>query len=300
MSYDNANAVMDAEVVSAKTVTTTAAVAKVDEQKPKTTPTPPALPDLQNLSPQQFAQICLSAGLFKDATTFAQMAVKIRLGARMGLDEATALSGIIIVNGRISFTANLIAARIKQSGKYRYDVVKKTDKECSLQLYEKVEEYLPTGQLVFKWHKPGPPEVFTYAMGERAGLVSSNPTWKKYPEAMLFARCLTAMCRTYCSDVLVGVTAYTPDEIDPGIPMTVTSEGEIVIVDGVQTPPPVTTKALSAPKPDLLSTVQDQVKKTGFDVGPLLDQYGVKSLDSMTQDQLKAASRIIQQKAGAK
>jgi hypothetical protein len=59
-------------------------------------------------------------------------------------------------------------------------------------------------------------------MAERAGLLK-NPTWKAYPEAMLFSRALTAGMRTHCPDALGGHTAYTPDEIGGEVvPVTVT------------------------------------------------------------------------------
>jgi hypothetical protein len=60
-------------------------------------------------------------------------------------------------------------------------------------------------------------------MAERAGLLK-NPTWRSYPEAMLFSRALTAGMRTHCPDALGGHPAYTPEE--PGgaevVPVTVT------------------------------------------------------------------------------
>jgi hypothetical protein len=61
-------------------------------------------------------------------------------------------------------------------------------------------------------------------MAERAGLLK-NPTWKAYPEAMLFSRALTAGMRTHCPDALGGHTAYTPDEIGGEVvPVTVTED----------------------------------------------------------------------------
>jgi hypothetical protein len=49
-------------------------------------------------------------------------------------------------------------------------------------------------------------------MAERAGLLK-NPTWRSYPEAMLFSRALTAGMRTHCPDALGGHPAYTPEEL---------------------------------------------------------------------------------------
>ena len=64
-------------------------------------------------------------------------------------------------------------------------------------------------------------EVFTIEMAERAGLTKS-PTWRSYPEAMLFSRALTAGMRTHCPDALGGNPAYTPDELGGDVvPVTV-------------------------------------------------------------------------------
>jgi hypothetical protein len=60
-------------------------------------------------------------------------------------------------------------------------------------------------------------------MAERAQLLK-NPTWKAYPEAMLFSRALTAGMRTHCPDALGGHTAYSPEELGAAevVPVTVT------------------------------------------------------------------------------
>lgn len=294
MSIDVKDAEMKVVKEAAVATVTTTAMAKVDEP-PKTKP---SLPDLANLRAEQFAKMCIDADLFKDAKSWAQAAVKIKLGSRMGLDEATSMSSIIIVNGRISFTANLIAARIKLSGKYRYEVLKKTADECSIQFYEKVEKYLPTGQLIFEWVKPGPAEVYTYKMAERAGLPGTNPTWKKYPEGLLFCRALTAGARAYTPDLFVGVACYTPEELDPTLPVTVTPEGEVhVVVDAVATP--VKTKApvpATTTDPDLLATVQKLIADTRTDPAVLCKQYAVESVEKMDAKQLEAAKRTLSAK----
>lgn len=300
MSYDNANQpIADAEVTGVAMVKAApTVVAKVDEPpKPK-----PSLPDLANLRAEQFAKMCIDAELFKDSKNFAQAAVKIKLGSRMGLDEATSMSSIIIVNGRISFTANLIAAKIKLSSKYRYEVIKKTAEECSLQFYEKVEKYTPDGKLIFEWVKPGPPEVYTYKMAERAGLPSTNPTWKKYPEGMLFCRTLTAGARTYTPDLFVGTACYSPDELDPTLPITVSPEGDVhVIVDAdVKPATPKVTPTVTKPDPgSLLPKVKELMTKTKTDPAVLTKQYGVESVEAMTEVQLAAAEKTLSAKARA-
>jgi hypothetical protein len=53
--------------------------------------------------------------------------------------------------------------------------------------------------------------VFTMDDARRAGLTGKD-VWKKYPEAMLWARAVSMVCRRLFSDVLLGA-AYTAEEI---------------------------------------------------------------------------------------
>lgn len=52
---------------------------------------------------------------------------------------------------------------------------------------------------------------FTMADAVTAGIANKD-NWKKYPDAMLWARALGMLCRRLFSDVLLGA-AYTPDEM---------------------------------------------------------------------------------------
>jgi hypothetical protein len=52
---------------------------------------------------------------------------------------------------------------------------------------------------------------FTTADAQRAGLNGDN--WRKYPAAMLRARCLSAICRAVFPDLCLGL--YDPDELAP-------------------------------------------------------------------------------------
>jgi hypothetical protein len=71
-------------------------------------------------------------------------------------------------------------------------------------------------------------------MAERAGLLK-NPTWKAYPEAMLFSRALTAGMRTHCPDALGGHPAYTPEELgDADVVPVIVTEPASAPVDPVQ------------------------------------------------------------------
>lgn len=53
---------------------------------------------------------------------------------------------------------------------------------------------------------------YTIAQAKQAGLLGSQ-AWQKYPDAMLRARCLSAICRAVYPDLILGM--YDPDELAP-------------------------------------------------------------------------------------
>jgi hypothetical protein len=262
---------------------------------------------LRDLDGMKFAQLCVSSGLFKDTADVAKAAMKIKFGYALGIDEATAMSNIILVSGRMSFTANFIAGRIKQSNKYRYVVLEKTDKQCKIQFYEKVEQW-KDGRLIFEWEKPGPAELFTLEMAKRAGL-TKNETWTKYPEAMCFARCLTAGARTYCSDVFLGTGVYTPDELDPNLNVSLNDNGDMVVEDNSTKSVPtnsakkITAKSVVAANKAKLDTPEEVIKRIlalvaemGVDTKPYSALYGVSDMMKLNLEQLHDFERRLEQK----
>jgi hypothetical protein len=90
-------------------------------------------------------------------------------------------------------------------------------------------------------------EVVTIQMAERAGLIKGAGPWKQYPEAMLFARCLSAGMRTHCPDALGGAPAYTPEEL--GATGQIDENG-VVVTDVTPLP---------APGPKMLTTTDELV-----------------------------------------
>lgn len=291
--------VEDAEMTTVATPTSPVASTAI-----ATTKAPEASKTLRELDGMKFAQLCVASQMFKDTADVAKAAMKIKFGYALGIDEATAMSNIIIVSGRMSFTANFIAARIRLHGKYRYVVLEKSDKQCKIQFYEKVEQW-KDGKLIFEWEKPGPVEVFSIEMAKRAGL-TKNETWTKYPEAMCFARCLTAGARTYCSDVFMGTAVYTPDELDPNLAMTLNDDGDPVIAESAANKPTakkITAKSLVAANKAKLDTpeavterILTLVKEMGVDTKPYSALYGATDMRNLTLDQLHDFERKLEQK----
>jgi hypothetical protein len=160
----------------------------------------------------RLARVFAASGLFGRAgnqeTQVAECAIRLMAGMEAGFSPFASATGVHIINGRPAFSANLLAQAVRRHPDYDYRVLEKTSKGCSIRFLSRGED-LGT-------------ETFTIEMAERAGLLK-NPTWKAYPEAMLFSRALTAGMRTHCPDALGGHPAYTPEELGDAdvVPVTV-------------------------------------------------------------------------------
>ena len=161
----------------------------------------------------RLARVFAASGLFGRAgnqdTQIAECAIRLMAGMEAGFSPFASATGVHIINGRPAFSANLLAQAVRRHPDYDYRVLEKTAKICRVR-------FLSRGEVLGD-------ELFTIEMAERAGLLK-NPTWRSYPEAMLFSRALTAGMRTHCPDALGGSSAYTPEELGASdvVPVTVT------------------------------------------------------------------------------
>jgi len=161
----------------------------------------------------RLARVFAASGLFGRAgnqeTQVAECAIRLMAGMEAGFSPFASATGVHIINGRPAFSANLLAQAVRRHPDYDYRVLEKTATACRI-------KFLSRGEVLGE-------ELFTIDMAERAGLLK-NPTWRSYPEAMLFSRALTAGMRTHCPDALGGHPAYTPEELGSHdvVPVTVT------------------------------------------------------------------------------
>lgn len=168
------------------------------------------LGELQNLG-----QIFVKSGFFQDAKDAAQAVVKVMAGQELGFGPIASMTGVYIVKGKVSLSANLMAAAIKRTGRYNYRLLEHTTEACVIEFFENGRSVGKSG----------------YTMTEaKAAELTSNPTWKKFPRNMLFARALSNGARWFCPDVFGG-PVYTPEELGA----SVNEEGEVIDV----TPEPV-------------------------------------------------------------
>lgn len=180
-------------------------------RKPDRTP-------LSQRDPVALAQHFASSGYFKDADDMSKAVVKIVAGEELGYGPMTAMSGIHIIEGKPSLSANLLATCVKRHPKYDYRVVQIDDTAAEL-------TFLADGEVLGQ-------SRFTIEQAKRAGLVRNGSGWMKFPEAMLFARALSQGVRWHCPDVTAGSPAYTPEELGADVD----EHGEVIAVEVEQEP----------------------------------------------------------------
>jgi hypothetical protein len=173
----------------------------------------------------ELGKILAQSGFFSDAREASQAVVKVLAGRELGFGPIASMTGVNIIQGKPAIGANLMAAKVKGSGKYNYREVELTDEACELAFYEGGKEI---GR-----------SRFTLVDADRAGL-KGKENWKKYPKNMLFARAISNGARWYCPDAFGGVTVYTPEELGA----EVDGDGDIIDVTPVRVETP-------APAPEL-------------------------------------------------
>lgn len=135
------------------------------------------------------------SGMFPDIKSAAQAVVKIQAGAEMGIPPFAAMSGIHIIQGKPTVGAGIMAANVKGSGKYDYEVVEHNEKICSIDFYQGKKKLGNS--------------TFTADDAKKAGTKNLD----KFPKNMLFARAMSNGVKFYCPDVFSG-PVYTPEEFD--------------------------------------------------------------------------------------
>lgn len=157
----------------------------------------------------QLGKVLAESGFFADSRSASQAVVKVLAGRELGFGPVAAMTGINIIQGRVSLSANIMAAAVKRSGRYNFRVREMTEAACKIEFFERSGD---------KWETIGV-STFTADDARKAGTKNMD----KYPRNMLYARAMSNGVRWYCPDV-TGGPVYTPEEL--GAP--VNEEGEII------------------------------------------------------------------------
>lgn len=166
--------------------------------------------DLENV-----AKAMVSSGYFTDSTKISQAIVKIMAGREIGIGPFSSMNGIHIIQGKPAFGANIMAGKVKSSGRYNYRVTEMTDAVCSIEFMEYLNgSWITTGT-----------SSFSIADAKKAGTKNLD----KFPRNMLFARAMSNGVRWYCPDVMNGSVVYTPEELGADVDQ----DGNVINVEVV-------------------------------------------------------------------
>lgn len=147
---------------------------------------------------QEMARVLVESGFLPEALNTPQKALTVLLAGReLGVPPMQAIRGIHVVKGRPSLSAELMLALAYQNiPGFKFKVEASNEQVC------RIVAQRPNAEPVTL--------SFTITDAQRAGLAGGD-NWKKYPQAMLRARCTSAILRVVAPDAIRGI--YTPDEI---------------------------------------------------------------------------------------
>lgn len=123
-------------------------------------------------------------------------AATILYGREIGIPPITALQTMHVINGRVGMAAELMRAQVLAAG-HELEIVESTAALCRMRGRRRGSETWAS----FQWSKGD---------AQQAGL--SGDGWRKYPRAMLLARCSAELCRAVFPDVTHGMAAL--EELD--------------------------------------------------------------------------------------
>jgi hypothetical protein len=176
----------------------------------------------------------------------------IAAGRELGFSVVQSLRSLHIIDGKIVMSADLMVSQVLRSGlAEHFSLVESSDKVAT---YETKRRGSPT------------PTRMSYSIEQaaRAGLVGKQ-NWKNHPEAMLRARCASALARAVYPDAVQGM--YDPDEAEEirrqsAVPASVVSSAQ-------STPPASEGKPASAP---IDGTIEDPAAKWLDKIGKSAEQ----------------------------
>lgn len=159
----------------------------------------------------QVGTLLHQSGNFKNSTSPAAAVARVLAGIELGLGPFQSMTNLLVIDGKVTLSASLIASMVKGSSKYDYIVDEHDETRCKITF---MEEGNPIGV-----------SEFTMEDAKTAGIYRPGSPWEKYPRNMVFARALTNGARWYCPDVFNG-PIYTPDELGAGV--AIDSQGDEV------------------------------------------------------------------------
>lgn len=214
--------------------------------------------------------VLIKSGFLPKAVDTPEKALAIALkGRELGLPMMQAITSIHVIDGKPTISAELMAALVYQ--RLSGAILRCIETSDKIATYEAGRP----GDKILKMS-------FTWEEAVRAGLTGKD-NWRKYPAAMLRARCCSAICRIVFPDAIMGVD--TPDELgaittEEGEPV----EGEIINITPSKPMPQRKSKA----SPDIVLepsnealTISDVAVKRSKTKGKPWTKYAITASDGI-------------------
>jgi hypothetical protein len=180
-----------------------------------------------NLDTLTVARMLAESGFFGEVRDAGKALAKILAGQELGMGPIASLMGVYYQQGKVTYSANIMAAAIQRSGIYTYRIRKHDATICDIEFFER-------GESVGR-------SSFSIDEARQASLLQSQGkgNWEKFPRNMLFARAMSNGAKWFCAGVFGGVTPYTPDEL--GAEVAVGEDGDMkpVQAEVVEMAPPI-------------------------------------------------------------
>lgn len=159
----------------------------------------------------QIGQVIAQSAAFVGHSS-ALAVVKILAGRELGFPAIASVIGIHMIEGKPSIGSHLLAAAIRGSGRYDYEILEHTDQVCVVRFKRKLSDGT--------WKALEPVERLTLQEAVEKGWTVTTggklkPTWAKTPKNMLFARCISNGYKFHSPDLFSGLLVYDQDELEP-------------------------------------------------------------------------------------
>lgn len=196
-------------------------------------------------------------------------AAAILYGAELGLKPQQALQQVFVVHGQPAIYARTMVALLKGKG-YRFETVETSDTSVT------VRGTSPRGEVE--------EATWTIDRAKKAGYVS-NKKYQSDPQAMLYAKASSEVCRKLAPDVLLGIRYTAEDlELEP-VKMTATRTDRPMSggAAGVR----AALEARKKPKVDVLSEILADIAQSAKE--PELADVMERANNELAGDELQAA-----------
>lgn len=193
----------------------------------------------------------------------------------LGIHLAAAISGIHVIDGKPSISANLMSALVRRAG-HRLRVTG-DDKRAVAEITRRDDP-----DFVFR-------SEWTIERAATAGLVGKKGgSWEKYPAAMLKARAISEVARDACPEALAGVI-YTPEEL--GADVAIDADGDVIVQAA---PQPSPAAPVQQPADDPWADMDVVDAELINDDQAVIDEYRAEIDAATTREQLRDIYRRAQ------